>query len=96
MKLGPLLLSAKIAVPEGAEELDVHQIAYDSRRVKERSLFVAISGFHRDGHDFAADAVTRGAVAVVGERPIRKNDDGASGVGRHRGDGRAFGILDDG
>jgi len=70
VKLGPLLLAAKIAVPEGAEELDVHQIAYDSRRVKERSLFVAIPGFHRDGHDFAADAVKRGAVAVVGERPI--------------------------
>jgi len=70
VKLGPLLLAAKIAVPEGAEEFDVHQIAYDSRRVKERSLFVAIPGFHRDGHDFAADAVKRGAVAVVGERPI--------------------------
>ncbi|HJW50197.1 MAG TPA: Mur ligase domain-containing protein, partial [Candidatus Limnocylindria bacterium] len=27
-------------------------IAYDSRKVAPGSLFVAIEGFHRDGHDF--------------------------------------------
>ena len=70
MKLGPLLVAAKVPVPEGAEEIDIRQIAYDSRRVKERSLFVAVPGFHRDGHEFAHDAVKRGAVAVVGERAV--------------------------
>jgi UDP-N-acetylmuramoyl-L-alanyl-D-glutamate--2,6-diaminopimelate ligase len=70
MKLGPLLTATKIAVPEGAADIDVRQIAYDSRRAKERSLFVAIPGFHRDGHEFAADAVKRGAVAVVAERSV--------------------------
>ena len=70
MKLGPLLQATKIAVPDGAAEIDVRQLAYDSRRVKEGALFVAITGFHRDGHDFAADAVTRGAVAIVAEHPL--------------------------
>ena len=71
MKLGPLLESAKIPVPAGAAELDVRAIAYDSRKAAPGSLFVAIGGFHRDGHDFVADAVKQGAVAVVAQRKLR-------------------------
>jgi UDP-N-acetylmuramoyl-L-alanyl-D-glutamate--2,6-diaminopimelate ligase len=71
MKLGPLLEGAKIAVPEGAAELDVRAIAYDSRMAAPGSLFVAIGGFHRDGHEFAADAVKRGAVAIVAQKKLR-------------------------
>lgn len=55
---------------EGDPDIDVRAISYDSRKVTPGSLFVAIRGFHRDGHDHAADAVTRGAVAVVAERPL--------------------------
>jgi UDP-N-acetylmuramoyl-L-alanyl-D-glutamate--2,6-diaminopimelate ligase len=73
MNLGALLSATRIAVPDGAAELDVRQIAYDSRRAKDRALFVAIRGFHRDGHDFVGDAVQRGAVAVVAERAIEKS-----------------------
>ncbi len=71
MKLGPLLESAKIPVPAGAAELDVRAVAYDSRRAAPGSLFVAVEGFHRDGHEFVADAVKQGAVAVVAQRKIR-------------------------
>ncbi|HEY3126895.1 MAG TPA: UDP-N-acetylmuramoyl-L-alanyl-D-glutamate--2,6-diaminopimelate ligase [Candidatus Limnocylindria bacterium] len=71
MKLGPLLESAKVPVPAGAAELDVRAIAYDSRKAAPGSLFVAIEGFHRDGHDFVADAVKQGAVAVVAQRRVR-------------------------
>ena len=71
MKLGPLLASASVPVPAGAEDLDVRAIAYDSRKVAPVSLFVAIEGFHRDGHDFVADAVKRGAVAIVAQRKVR-------------------------
>lgn len=70
MKLGPLLAQSDIAIPDGAPERDVRALAYDSRRVKEGSLFVAIPGFHRDGTDFVAAAVRNGAVAVVAERPV--------------------------
>ncbi|MDP9319880.1 MAG: UDP-N-acetylmuramoyl-L-alanyl-D-glutamate--2,6-diaminopimelate ligase [Chloroflexota bacterium] len=71
MKLGALLSQAKIPVPDGAADRDVRAITYDSRNVKEGSLFVAIPGFHRDGSDFVRDAVKNGAVAVVVERPTR-------------------------
>ncbi len=68
MKLEALLAHSGIGVPDGAAGRDVRAIAYDSRKVKEGSLFVAIPGFHRDGADFVPDAVRNGAVAVVAER----------------------------
>ena len=40
----------------------------NSRRCRPGSLFVAVPGFHIDGHGFAADAVRAGAAAVVAER----------------------------
>lgn len=45
-------------------------VAFDSRRVQPGDVFVAVPGATSDGHDFAADAVTRGAVAVVAERAL--------------------------
>ena len=71
MKLGPLLEGAKIAVPAGAAEVDVRAIAYDSRKVAPGSVFVAIEGFHRDGHEFIADATKRGAVAIIAQKKVR-------------------------
>jgi len=70
LRLAALLAAAGATPPSGAEHLDVRHIVYDSRRVSEGSLFVAVRGFHRDGHDHAADAVARGAIAVVAERPL--------------------------
>ena len=70
MKLGALLGACRIPVPDGAAELDVRSLAYDSRKAKPGALFVAVSGFHRDGHEFVADAVTRGAIAVIAEREV--------------------------
>lgn len=45
-------------------------IAIDNRKVQPGDLFVAMRGGSADGHDFIADAITRGAAAVVGEREI--------------------------
>ena len=70
MKLGLLLSACGIAVPEGAGEVDVRSLAYDSRKAGAGSLFVAVGGFHRDGHEFVADAVGRGAIAVVAGRAV--------------------------
>ena len=70
MKLGHLFEAAKIPVPSGAADLDVRALAYDSRKASPGSVFVAIGGFHRDGHEFVADAVRNGAVAVVAEKKV--------------------------
>ena len=50
--------------------IDVTDLAYDARRVTAGALFVCVPGFRADGHDFAAVAVERGAVALVVERPL--------------------------
>ena len=44
-------------------------VAYDSRRVERGHVFVALHGLRADGADFARQALDRGAVAVVSERP---------------------------
>ena len=50
--------------------LAVRGIAYDSRRVRPGSLFVAVPGLHVDGHDFVPAAAAAGAVAAIVERPL--------------------------
>lgn len=52
----------------GDGAVDVTGIAYDSRAVQAGDVFFCIRGLERDGHDFLADAVTKGAVASVVER----------------------------
>jgi UDP-N-acetylmuramoyl-L-alanyl-D-glutamate--2,6-diaminopimelate ligase len=54
----------------GAPEVEVTGLAYSSRSVSPGALFFCVPGFKADGHDFAADAVERGAVALVCERPL--------------------------
>jgi UDP-N-acetylmuramoyl-tripeptide--D-alanyl-D-alanine ligase len=38
---------------------------FDSREVTHGSIFLALKGEHRDGHDFVQDALARGAVLVI-------------------------------
>lgn len=56
-------------VLEGAA-VDVVDLAYDTRAVTPGALFFCVPGSRADGHDFAAEAVERGAVALVVERPL--------------------------
>ena len=55
---------------EGAPEVEVSGLAYSSQSVEPGDLFFCVRGFKSDGHDFAADAVARGAVALVCERSL--------------------------
>jgi UDP-N-acetylmuramoyl-L-alanyl-D-glutamate--2,6-diaminopimelate ligase len=51
-------------------DVAIHDIAFDSRRVRPGSLFVAIPGEHVDGHDFVAAAESAGASVAIVERPV--------------------------
>jgi UDP-N-acetylmuramoyl-L-alanyl-D-glutamate--2,6-diaminopimelate ligase len=53
-----------------APRVEVTALAYDNRLVTPGTLFFCVPGFTRDGHDFAPDAVARGAVALVVQRPL--------------------------
>jgi UDP-N-acetylmuramoyl-L-alanyl-D-glutamate--2,6-diaminopimelate ligase len=56
--------------PAGARDVEVSELAYDNRAVTAGTLFFCVPGFTRDGHEFAADAIARGAVALVVQRPL--------------------------
>lgn len=45
-------------------------VSVDSRVVGHGGLFAAIAGAHVDGHDFVADAIEHGAVAVLASRRV--------------------------
>ena len=54
----------------GGGALEIRELAYDAREVPRDSLFFCVPGAQADGHDFAAEAVERGAVALVVEHPL--------------------------
>jgi len=48
-------------------ELEITDIAFDSRKVKAGTLFICLRGETVDGHKYALSAEQNGAVAIVGE-----------------------------
>ncbi|QEU94943.1 UDP-N-acetylmuramoyl-tripeptide--D-alanyl-D-alanine ligase [Streptomyces kanamyceticus] len=69
---------AEIATVVGGQTYDIPDpavsvtgsVVRDSREVVPGSLFVAFVGERVDGHDYAADVVAAGAVAVLASRPV--------------------------
>jgi UDP-N-acetylmuramoyl-L-alanyl-D-glutamate--2,6-diaminopimelate ligase len=57
-------------VPTDVRDVEISGLAYDNRAVTPGTLFFCVPGFTRDGHEFAPDAVARGAVALVGQRRL--------------------------
>lgn len=70
MKLRELIAEAGLDAQPPTEEVEVTGLVYRSDAVEPGSLFLCVPGFTADGHDFAADAVARGAVALVCERSL--------------------------
>lgn len=68
--LGELAASLPESWLSGNGETAIVDVQYDSRLVTPGTLFVALRGGYADGHDFIADAVDRGAVAVMVDREV--------------------------
>jgi len=69
MELKDLLVAAGALELPAGRDVEISSVAYDSRRVSNGSLFVAIEGEITNGNRFIADAVNRGACAIVSELP---------------------------
>ena len=54
----------------GGEAVEIADLAYDSRKAGSGTLFFCVVGEKRDGHEFAAQVVEAGAVALVVEREL--------------------------
>lgn len=75
------LLPDTLALPAGADAVEVSGLALDSRKVRPGDLFAALPGVHVDGRQFILMAVEKGAVAVLAPRgtkadiPVIEADD---------------------
>ena len=52
----------------GDTDVEINSVAYDSRKVKDNGIFVAISGTNFDGHDFIPEAIKGGAKVIIGKK----------------------------
>lgn len=60
-----ILYNVRITSTVGDMDVEVVGIAFDSRKVESRFLFVAIKGTQADGHAFIDKAITLGAIVIV-------------------------------
>ncbi len=65
MNLEQILTCVDIESRTNFSNVNIEQICYSSRECGPNSLFVAIKGYRTDGHDYIADAIQKGAIAIV-------------------------------
>ena len=71
MKLHELLRGLNITTSSGSLDIDITGVVSDNRKVELGTAFVCYQGISVDSHNFIADAIQKGAAAVIGEKPIK-------------------------
>ena len=71
MKLFDLLRGVKIIESRCVADVDVDFIANDHRKIKKKTVFVAIKGGKRNGNDYVEQAIENGACAIVTEENLQ-------------------------
>ncbi len=78
--LKDILYKVSLISTTGDMELRIQNIVFDSRRVIERSVFVAVPGTQVDGHEFIETAIGKGATVIVCEQLPEKLNEGITFV----------------
>ena len=65
MKLKDLLKDVEYYKIIGDDTSFIQSLHYDSRNVTKDSLFFCIQGINLDGHQFALQAISKGAIALI-------------------------------
>ena len=65
--LQDILYGVNIIEVVGSTAMDITAIEFDSRKVEQGTVFVAIKGTQVDGHDYIEKGIQKGAVAIVCE-----------------------------
>lgn len=65
-----MLAGIEINKIQGDTTIEITGIAYDSRKVEEGNVFVCIKGYKTDGHQYIADALKKGASALIVEDAV--------------------------
>jgi UDP-N-acetylmuramoyl-L-alanyl-D-glutamate--2,6-diaminopimelate ligase len=75
MNLQELLYKVSFVKIIGTTNVEVIDIAFDSRKVKATSLFVALKGTQSDGHTYISQTINAGAkVIVLEDMPLKLDD----------------------
>lgn len=77
MKLKTLIDALETVASNGSLNGTVASLCTDSRRAAPGALFFALPGTVVDGNDYTCEAVSRGAVAIISERPGKPMGDTA-------------------
>ena len=80
MKINEILANCNLMEIEGNKDIDLLDLTFDSRQVKEGSLFFAVRGTQVDGHDYIDKAVAQGAKAIVCEKLPKTRAEGVTYV----------------
>ncbi len=75
MNLKKILNGIEGLKANGSLDLEIEGIESNSKNVKNGYMFVAISGFNSDGHDYIQNAIENGATVVVAENIKKINKD---------------------
>jgi UDP-N-acetylmuramoyl-L-alanyl-D-glutamate--2,6-diaminopimelate ligase len=70
MTLEQLLETTEYEIIKGKVDREITTFVYDSRKAKEGSVFICISGTVRDAHDFIPEVIGKGAAAIVIEKDV--------------------------
>ena len=63
--LKDILYKVAIEAVKGSTEIAVNNIDFDSRKIEENDVFIAIRGTVADGHEFIETAINKGAIAII-------------------------------
>ena len=70
MNLNFIIKDLSFSSIQGNTDIEVTDLIYDSRKVKNNSVFVCLKGCSSDGHDFISNAVNAGAKVIVTNKEI--------------------------
>jgi UDP-N-acetylmuramoyl-L-alanyl-D-glutamate--2,6-diaminopimelate ligase len=70
VKLRELLHGLNLTASTGSLDIDITGIVSDNREIEPSNVFVCYQGISVDSHIFVADALQKGAAAIIGEKPV--------------------------
>lgn len=65
INLKEILWKVAIEAVNGSTDVAIEKMEFDSRKIAENDVFIAIRGTISDGHDFIETAINKGAVAII-------------------------------
>lgn len=63
--LKDILYKVAIEAVKGSTEIAINAINFDSRKIENNDVFIAIRGTVADGHEYIETAISKGAIAII-------------------------------